>query len=560
MLKRDRIKIAMAHNPAELDLTRPWIESEEQSSGFTYLTGQQKIIMRCQHGTEQFDHTHFKYVSPAQNKASGHWPDMLEIQKYLLQPSWKRNALAVQEDPKRHEETRGTTFNITFSTEPGNKPSGIHVANIAKLGDEAHRDCVRRITKVMTAILKEHLADETSMEFRKIRWAVKATITAGDENNRWLSHIQINISNIDMGLAASLKKAGTPHIDKNDWPTMWTVLLFLSHYPENWNPGVLAIYSTRVCCPCDKYGACIMTATHPHSGRGKGVFPAGYVRPPKRAGEEELIYPALPADLPYQRINATGYPRNNNIQDHLPQISKELYDPSALGAFGTPQNWIEFQLRVHIKTYIEVIRDDPQYWYERFTYADENGVTYQPRLWVAELSFQYAEYAFSDVPQHKKLHKAVLSSGVGSTLPPDENAPPKEKRPKRQARALGESIVKVRCEGTRTNGERCRVSFQARADGITLCARHLKEVSSGADASNTEQEPVEESNDAESRPNDLKRSFDEREVLDEVAEMESEQEMNEQEDPEYALWDEGDENGDLEEILGLTDAEHSVGA
>jgi hypothetical protein len=41
--------------------------------------------------------------------------------------------------------------------------------------------------------------------------------------------------------------------------------------------------------------------------------------------------------------------------------------------------------------------------------------------------------------------------------------------------------------------------------------------------------------------------------------MESEQEMNEQEDPEYAIWDEGDENGDLDEILGLTEAEHSGG-
>jgi hypothetical protein len=66
---------------------------------------------------------------------------------------------------------------------------------------------------------------------------------------------------------------------------------------------------------------------------------------------------------------------------------------------------------------------------------------------------------------------------------------------------------------------------------------------------------VDESNDAESRPKELKRSFDEREVLDEVADMESEQE-----DPEYALWDEGDENGDLGEILGLTEVEHSGGA
>ena len=72
MLMRDRIKIAMAHNPAELDLARPWTTADEQSSGFTYLTGQQKVIIHCQHGTQQFDHTHFKYVSPAQKKASGH--------------------------------------------------------------------------------------------------------------------------------------------------------------------------------------------------------------------------------------------------------------------------------------------------------------------------------------------------------------------------------------------------------------------------------------------------------------------------------------------------------
>jgi hypothetical protein len=547
MLKRDRIKTAMAHNPSELNLTRPWTAADEQSSGFTYLDGQRRVIMRCSAGNEELNHTHFKYVSPAQNKRSGHWPDMLEIQKYLLEPTWKENALAVQDHPNRYKKTRGSTYDLTFSTEPGNQPSGIHISNIAQQGTEAHRDCVRRIIKVMTEILEEHLADETSLEHRKIRWAVKASITAGDENNKWISHIQINVTDIDMGLGASLKKAGNPHFDQNDMPSMWTVLLFLSYYPEDYNPGILAIYSTRVCCPCVRYGACIMTGTHPHSGRGKGRLPLDYVRPSTRSGEMDLEYPDLPPHLVYSRLHAAGYPRNNNMQCHLPQISVELYKPFAIGAFGTPQNWVEFQLRTHIKTCIEVMIEDPQYWCDKFTYTDKNGINYKPRLWVAELCFRYADYAWLDTPEHNGLHKALVASGVGSKLPPNENAPSKPKPLRRKARALGAPLVKFTCDGLTSKGERCKKTFQPKPDSNTRCGFHQKtEVSTEGDASNIRQEPA---NDPESHPNELKRTLDEMESLQLVADMDTDDEF----------WDEREEKeGEFDSNFSLQEFYNGV--
>jgi hypothetical protein len=88
--------------------------------------------MRCKVGGEVIDHTHMRYISPAQNKASGHLPDLVEIQKYLLEPSWKEDALAAQDNPKQYKKDRGSTFDLTFSTAPGNKDSCIHVTKLAQ--------------------------------------------------------------------------------------------------------------------------------------------------------------------------------------------------------------------------------------------------------------------------------------------------------------------------------------------------------------------------------------------------------------------------------------------
>ncbi|PMD34545.1 hypothetical protein L207DRAFT_533870 [Hyaloscypha variabilis F] len=526
MLKSDRIKIAMAHQPPELDLTRPWTPADEVSSGFTYLNDQQHVYMRCKVGDEVIDHTHMRYISPAQNKASGHLPDLVEIQKYLLEPSWKEDALAAQDNPKQYKKDRGSTFDLTFSTEPGNKDSCIHVAKLAQNDTEEHKDCVQRLIKVMTAILDEHLSAETSLEHRKIRWAMNASITAGNEDNRWLSHIQINVTELDQGLKVSLKRAGRAHFDRNDMPTSWSVILFLSHFPDDYHPGIMAIYSTRVCCPCETYGAAVLTGTHPHSGAGKGFLPEGYVKPSKPSTESDTDYPKLPAHLPYTRLHAVGYPRNNNIQARSNEINIELYHLNALGAFGTAQNWVEFKLRTYIKHCIDVIREDPQYWCDKFEYRDENGVTYKPRLWVAQMCFDYAKYAWLDHPEHKKLHKALLAAGVGSTLPRDENAPTKPKRPKRKPRPRGEPITKVQCDGLTAAGKRCTVTFQPKPNGNTRCARHTEKTSSD-DVSKTEQDGVV----ADGNPYNLKRSFDEMDILDQVAALGEEYEGG---------WDEGD--------------------
>ncbi|KAE9366423.1 hypothetical protein N431DRAFT_446585 [Stipitochalara longipes BDJ] len=445
--------------------------------------------MRCNIGDKEINHTHIKFILAEQNRRSGNWPDLLEIQKYLLEPSWKDNALAVQESPKDYLKKRGTTFDITFTTEPGNKPSGIHVSNIAQQASQAQDHCVRRLIKVMTAILEEHLHDKTSLKHRNIRWAVKASITAGNEDSRWLSHIQINVTKLEQDLGASLKRAGHAQFDKNDMVSYWTVIYFLSQFPENYHPGLMAIYSTRVCCPCKTYGAVIMTGMHPHSGKGKGFLSAGYTRPPN---QPVLKYPKLPAHLPYTRLHAVGYPRNNNIQGHALQISNEL---------------------TYIKAKIEVIKEDPQYWCDKFSCIDENGATHKPRIEIAQMCFQYAAYAWLDHPDHKNLHKALLASGVGTKLPLDENAPARPKRAPRPKRPIGAPIPRVTCDGICANGKRCSVSFQVKADGNTRCGRHTKKTDPSDGASKSEEGDGVMTNAA----NDLKRTFSEMDALDNVA-------------------------------------------
>jgi len=529
MLKKDRVVIAMAHQPSELDLTRPWTAADEAASGFTHVNDQQHVYMRCKVGNQTIDHTHMKFVSAAQNIASGHLPDLIEIQKYLLEKSWKKEALALQDNEKEYLKSRGSTFDLTFSTEPGNKLGCIHVSKVAKTNTAAHNDCVQRLIRVMTAILNEHLAGEVALEHRQIRWAVNASITAGNEDNQWLSHIQLNVTELQQGLPASLKRAGHAYFDKNDEPSLWSVLLFLSHLPDNYHPGILAVYSTRVCCPCETYGAVVFTGTHPHSGSGKGPLPSNYSKPPKPA--HLLNIPPLPAHLPYTRLHAVGYPRNNNIEARERQVNDELDQPSALGAFGTAQNWAEWKMRRYIKQNIEVITPDPLYWCDRFAYYDNFGIIQTPRLFIAELCIQHADVAWLDHPEHTKLHNAILAAGVGKKLPRDENAPPKKPKNRQKKAPGGPPITKVQCDAMTSRGKQCKRMFTPKLDGNTKCGKHTEKKTSSDEVSDIERNPV-----AAGSSSEMKRTFDERDAFEGLIDPSLEEKYEDDEDEGGFTW------------------------
>jgi hypothetical protein len=57
---------------------------------------------------------------------------------------WRDECDLVQDNPTKYEKSRGSTFCISFSTEPGNHPSGIHISNIAQQDTEEGNVVVRQ--------------------------------------------------------------------------------------------------------------------------------------------------------------------------------------------------------------------------------------------------------------------------------------------------------------------------------------------------------------------------------------------------------------------------------
>lgn len=413
---RDRVKVAAAHNPPEFELHRPWTAEEEEASGFTLLrSSKQKAVLAVNVNKQEVEHIHAVYVSPEENHKAGLFSDMFELQKYLLEPKWQKDAIAAEKNPSEHIARRGNTVDMTFSQEPGHHAAGTHLSMSSQQGSPEHQRMVQCMIRTATAILTQHVTATTGQQ-SKIRWAVNASITAGNEDNLWLTSIQVNCSKLQEKDTKTLKLKGHKHFDKNDVPTQWTVILFLPHYPDNYYPGYLAVYSTQVCCRCDRFGALVFTGRHLHGGVGRGYHPDGYVSPPLVPGQSKLVYPKVPDHLPHARIHVTAYPRMELMNPAVDALDPLLYTPMALSAFGTARNWAEFKLRYFLKQNIEVITQDPIYWCEKFSWV-ENGVTYYPRRWIAEMCFQFAQYGWLDIPEVGKLHKALLSSGLVVSCP-----------------------------------------------------------------------------------------------------------------------------------------------
>lgn len=426
-----------------------------------------------------------KFVSAAQNYKSGHFPDLLQLQKAFLDPKFKVYALATQNNLKDHEKARGTTFDFTFAVEPCYKDEGIHISPLGKkeLPEmPQYQDLVQRAVKVMIANLMEHVMEESSSEHCKIRWAVKASITPGNEDNLWISSMQVNVSALKQPIEEALKKAGQPHLDGNENPTMYTVILFLGRYPQNYHPGYRHFFTTRMSVPVKMYASAIITGRQLHGSRGAGYYPAGYVAPHTPTPEEQgFVYPNF---LGYGRVNLTGYPRNNCLEAASGKVSKQQWEPFALRVFGTMRNWMEWKMRWFIKEHIKVICPDPAYWCERFSWL-ENGIRHTPRLWIAQLCF---EWAGKETPKYNALHKAILASGCGVIVPKPEGTEEKPKKPraKRPKRAPGEPIVRVRCDGVASTGVRCQITFQPKADDSTRCGFHTKNRKKEKDAGKEE--------------------------------------------------------------------------
>lgn len=297
-----------------------------------------------------------------------------------------------------HLKKRGEAFELSFTV--SSIKSGIHLGAIARQTDEKFKEAKVLIAEIATTLLANAFANDTTVAIRDRRWYLDAALTVGFADNHDISSIQINYTKAETfskegpGQPDSIKQFGRLHVDSNDAPTRYTVLLNLSNFPENFFPGRMNITSAKVTCISAPFTALVFPGVHPHVASGIGPYSdlVGENSPLRYHPPTDVFLPKLPEDTPYNRIVLVAYPKRALMQPTLKFVTEELSGDMAINTFGSKRAQQEWELRRYIKDQLDKERVllTAQEYVEIFKWTNKLGEVEYPRIAIAEFCLSWA--------------------------------------------------------------------------------------------------------------------------------------------------------------------------
>lgn len=167
-------------------------------------------------------------------------------------------------------------------------------------------------------------------------------------------------------------------------------------------------------------------------------------------------------------------------------VSKELFTPSAVVAFGTVRNWREWMMRYDVKVNHKTLNLNVDELRQKFAWTDEAGQLQLPSLQIAQLCLEMAGSEFADGAEFflgMLFHEAALSVDCGWRKLKDENEDDDEENGKalvarRFARRLWMRMeIKPRQSNVnffvQRTMERCKSDFLPTENNQTRCHNHV---------------------------------------------------------------------------------------
>lgn len=487
-----RIKQALAYQPKELLQVGQLTDQQLQDIDYIDLSRKEKLVyMDIEVKGEKLHHESVAYLSPEETYNLGLWDAMKRLQLYYL-TEFEAAASAAQKNPAQHKKKKGRTFDFSITTEPGHKSGSIRIAHTQLTGNDRMGEMLQVQMDVAVKCLQAKCPNLTGSEVNDKRWMFNASVTPGPEGNKWLTSVQVNLSNLNEDLAEALKESGDTHMDSTDDITLLTVLPIFNHYPDTYHPGRFNLIGPRITIPFESFGVIIFSGRQLHNSTGMGFYPKDLpLDSPLRCRRfPDLPWPVLAEDIPYGRITVPVYPRVDAMDARRKEVNEMFFTTDkAVPIWGSKRRQQEFLMLSDIRKDIETgpldvspqdIGKDATYYCERFSWVKGNGVKERLPLELAEAALDKKERTRIQ-EYHMLYHKALLGQGFGSRMPDEDNPASvankathdRRREFKKQA---GKDAEKIQCtfiiEKGKKRGSRCQAKFWPRGDGNTGCKSH----------------------------------------------------------------------------------------
>ncbi|KUJ07751.1 uncharacterized protein LY89DRAFT_352338 [Mollisia scopiformis] len=320
---------------------------------------------------------------------------------------------------------------------------------------------VQAISKIVKSTLTKFYPEMNHPIFRW-QWVKSAAATYGDPDQIWHTSIQVNVSAIGADQVQAIKGKGKAHIDRNDMPYALSLILFLSHAPENFYHGRFVSYGVKAACECAPYGSLLLMSKLPHGCTGYGYYDPELPQQMRYNYPPGLIIPVVPKEYGFGRIVAVSYGRNTCYKSNINIPNPDLLTDAALPVLGSYRAMYEYRIRYQMTKRDKDDTTTAEEWSEKFSWM-ENGRKETPKMEIATI-------ALEENPVYEKMMTAMkemfLDAGCGMMMPGDGPKP----KTGRRGGLLGE--VKIRCHRINVNKKQCAIPLYVRRWGNTFCKRH----------------------------------------------------------------------------------------
>ena len=225
----------------------------------------------------------------------------------------------------KYEEQSGTTYQAGVTIQPHFGPSSCQLGPISRAEDETGvKEILRELMQICSEVLLRFVP-EINERGRDIRKLAKGSLIPLSKKNLFTS-AQLNWTFPEKSLSSSLKKCGSLHPDKNDWPFAMTGMINFSHLPENYSQGRLYLTPFNTVMPLRPLSIYFFSARNFHCSIGNGYYLVPEHSPLRLPTTPGLISALQPSDnYPFTRLTIPIYTDTRLIEPRFQYLNPELY-------------------------------------------------------------------------------------------------------------------------------------------------------------------------------------------------------------------------------------------
>ncbi|ESZ90361.1 hypothetical protein SBOR_9252 [Sclerotinia borealis F-4128] len=355
LLTTERLRITHT-SPAILGESRYHTTEELEKAGYLFMEGGEKHQFEAQHPDKPPTRfTNHLRLSERELEQCGLLKELGELRQIALNPEFQQGlATTMKRKYPDYASRKGMHYEIGVTRQPGHGPRRLQMAEILrKDADGSKKDFLHRARILGQKLLDIWIPEyKNTHAFQEAEWHRNAAMTFGTDTNTTLNSMQLNYTKQGTSLAASLKGKAHLHCDKDDQPTSYSIVFFMSNFDDWYCPGHFINTTWRTIFPASPFQVYIFSGRTWHYGAGAGPYP-GWVGPghPLRLPAPSVQLPVLESTAAdnKMRCNMVVYPTRRLLNPAFKEANVELWQPNGRHVFESIQTQQEWKLRLFIK-------------------------------------------------------------------------------------------------------------------------------------------------------------------------------------------------------------------